>query len=232
MGIDNNKRLKISILGDSYSTFEGFVSPSTNAIWYPAQNKANDVANVNQTWWYMLLKEYDAVLEKNNSYSGATICNTGYNRMNSSVSSYVTRMKNLGDPDLIIILGGTNDSWADSPIGSYKYNDWTDDDLKNFRPAFGYMLDYIVKQYPQARVINVINTDLKRDISDAQTFLCSYYEVECIQLNNIEKQSGHPSIKGMISIKDQILSVIANTSSVFEQDCLGRKNEQNLELSK
>lgn len=43
----------ISILGDSYSTFEGYIQPDTNSIWYynSPQHKT-DVTSVKQTWWH------------------------------------------------------------------------------------------------------------------------------------------------------------------------------------
>lgn len=201
---------KVSILGDSYSTFKDFVTPGTNPYWYPDWNNVNDVVEAGQTWWHQLLQEGEAILEINNSYSGSTICNTGYDGANSSSSSFITRMKNLGNPNLIIIFGGTNDDWANVPLGNYKYSDWTEADLKTFRPAFAYMLDYLTKQHPKAKIVNVINSDLKTDIISTQTTLCARYKVTCVQLRNIDKISGHPSIKGMSAIKKQLSDVIFN----------------------
>lgn len=200
---------KISILGDSYSTFSGYLDPSTNATWYPDAKKQNDVVKVEQTWWYPLVQELGATIEKNNSFSGATVCTTGYNGANSTYSAFISRMNNLGNsPDLIIIMGGTNDSAANSPIGEFKYSGWTDNDLKSFRPAFAKMLDYLTKNYPDAIILNVINSDLKADITNSQTTICTYYMVDCLQLVNINKQNGHPSINGMAAIKKQILDKI------------------------
>jgi len=75
--------LRISILGDSYSTFVGWVVPDTNLIWYyPTESqyhqKGNDVCAVEQTWWHQVIMRMGAKLERNNAYSGATICYTGY----------------------------------------------------------------------------------------------------------------------------------------------------------
>lgn len=62
---------KISILGDSYSTFYGYVTPDTNLCWYgvPGEKKENDVTQVDETWWRLFLKEYGYRLECNNSGS-------------------------------------------------------------------------------------------------------------------------------------------------------------------
>lgn len=131
---------KVSILGDSYSTYGGYVSPSVNICWYDAEvggkNAQNDVRHVEETWWYRLIKENGYQLERNNSFSGATVCCTGYDKNDYSDRAFITRMYNLGRPDVIFIFGGTNDSWAGAPIGEYQYSDWSKEDLYQFRPAF------------------------------------------------------------------------------------------------
>ena len=108
----------VSILGDSYSTFQGYLQPDTNAVWYwdspEAQN--TDVHSVRETWWHQFIKKNGYRLCVNNSFSGSTICNSGYKRdkpdyADYSDRSFVTRMKNLGCPDIIFVFGGTNDSW-------------------------------------------------------------------------------------------------------------------------
>ena len=98
---------KISILGDSYSTFYGYVTPDTNLCWYgvPGEKKENDVTQVDETWWRLFLKQYGYRLECNNSYSGATICHTGYDGADYSDRSFVTRMSDLGQPDIILVFG-------------------------------------------------------------------------------------------------------------------------------
>ena len=128
-------QLKVSILGDSYSTFYGYVQPENNLCWYgvPGEKKENDVTKVEQTWWWCLADSVTYVLECNNAYSGATVCNTGYERADYSDRSFITRMDDLGNPDIILVFGGTNDSWAGAPLGDFKYSQWTKDDLYDFR---------------------------------------------------------------------------------------------------
>lgn len=127
----------VSILGDSYSTYEDFVTPSTNELWYYAKSKPErtDVKDVRQTWWYQVIKENGWRLCVNNSYSGATISYTGYDGNDYRDRSFNTRMTDLGNPDIIFIFGATNDSWAGTPIGEYKYEGITYGDLYQFRPA-------------------------------------------------------------------------------------------------
>src|SRR5574344_1725373 len=129
----------VSILGDSYSTYEGYLTPDTNAIWYFAKpnTKQTDVKSVTETWWYQYIKDNGYRLCVNNSFSGATICYTGYGKADYSDRSFITRMNKLGCPDIIFIFGATNDSWAKAPIGEYKYADWTRPELYSFRPCHG-----------------------------------------------------------------------------------------------
>ena len=113
-------------------------------------------------------------------------------------------MDQLGSPDLIFIFGATNDSWAGSPIGEYKYSDWTKQELYSFRPAMAYMLDHMNKQYPDAKIYFILNDGLKDSINQSVMEICKHYNIPYITLSGIDKKSGHPSRKGMIQIKDQI----------------------------
>ena len=83
----------VSILGDSYSTFQGYLQPDTNYVWYNAGKHDNtDVTAVQQTWWHRLISSRGLRLCVNNSFSGATICNTGYNKDDYSDRSFCTRL--------------------------------------------------------------------------------------------------------------------------------------------
>ena len=87
MTVHTEAQLRFSILGDSYSTYGGYVTPETNACWYAGTDggteKQNDVSCVEQTWWHLLTTQHDMQLDTNNSYSGSTICHTGYNEQDS-----------------------------------------------------------------------------------------------------------------------------------------------------
>jgi len=199
--------LRISILGDSYSTFRNWI-PKGNAVYYPTPKSKNDVSSVEECWWHIVVKELGAKLEKNDSWSGSTICFTGYYGKDACRSSFVNRVNLLGDPDLILICGGTNDSWANSPVGEYKWEKWNRTDLYSFRPAMAKMLAEIKTLYPGARVIFILNSGLKPAINDSVRKICSYYGVQCVDLKNIDKQSSHPSVKGMKEFARQVIEAI------------------------
>lgn len=199
----------LAVLGDSYSTFAGFI-PEGNACWYnsPADHKRTDVTKVEQTWWWQVANEGGYKLGAIESYSGATVCNTGYRDEDYSDRSFVTRCTNLGNPDIILICGATNDSWANAPIGDYKYANWKRVDLYFFRPAMAKMLNDIKLHYPNVEVYFILNTELKKEINESVLEVCKHYDVPVIELVDIDKKSSHPSVKGMKAIAQQVLKFI------------------------
>lgn len=193
---------KVSVLGDSYSTFVGII-PSNYSSFYP--NDRNDVTKIEQTWWSLYVKAKGYALEKNDSWGGTTICGTGYGGMNSSYSNFISRVDSLGNPDIIFVFGGTNDAWANSPMGEYQYSDWTKSDCKYFRPALACLIDMLQKRYAQAEICFILNSELREPVNESMREVCKHYNVKLVELHDIEKQNGHPSINGMKSICDQLL---------------------------
>ena len=209
VGTQAQSKLGISILGDSYSTFKGYVLPDSNYVWYP-QEKAenNDVQDVRQLWWHQLIREHGYRLCQNNAFSGATICHTGYDGEDYSDRSYCTRLWYLGSPDIILVFGGTNDTWAKSPIGDFQYSNWNRHDLFKFRPAMAYVLANLQNRYPGTEIYVIINDILSEDVTVSMKTICDHYHVPYIQLHDIDKQWGHPSQKGMRQIAEQVAEAI------------------------
>lgn len=214
----------IFILGDSYSTFEGHVPEG----FVPYYEKAGphykvhkgelddgDVFNVEETWWYNLCHE-NGNLVQNCSWSGTTICHTGYNGDDYSKISFITRFENLAKEgffeknkiDTFFLFGGTNDSWANSPIGSIKYENFTKEELYSALPAFGYLMELFKKYLKDTKIYCIINTELKPELTDVYKIACKKYGIDVIELSNIDKQHGHPTILGMSQIKEQVTAFI------------------------
>lgn len=203
--------LRVSILGDSYSTFEGYLQPDTNLIWYyKVPQHKNDVNRVEQTWWYQVMEQMAWKLEVNNSYSGSTICYTGYNGEDYASRAFITRLPKLGEPDVILVCGATNDSWAKAPVGEYQYGGWSSQALYTFRPAMAKLCADLRQHYPMARVYFILNTGLRPEINESVHTICRHYGIPCIDLHDIHCQQGHPSVKGMQSIADQVVRFINN----------------------
>lgn len=196
-------QLRVSVLGDSYSTFEGFI-PEGNEVWYSANTNGNDVNSPEQTWWSIMADRNGLIIDRNESYSGATVCFTGYRGEDYRDRSFNTRADRLGNPEVIFVFGGTNDDWAKSPLGDYKYGDWTDKDMYSYRPAFAALLSRLKNLYPDALVVNICNSDLRKDITESMDEICRHYDVPNIRLKLIDKQRNHPSKSGMLQIADQV----------------------------
>lgn len=201
--ISLSAQVRVSVLGDSYSTYQGWI-PEGNEPWY-GPGYGNDVNDVSQTWWYQLIEDNGLQLELNNSWSGATICNTGYGGEDYTVRSFLTRADNLGDnPDVIFVFGGTNDSWAGSPLGEENGTD-----MYTVRPASKAMLKKLKASYPEALCMVIINTELSEDVENAIIEACEIEEIPYMKLNAIDKQAGHPSINGMKQISRQVWKATA-----------------------
>ena len=204
--------LRVTIFGDSYSTFEGWLTPETNESWYYAAqtppHKKNDVGKVEQTWWYQVIQEMGWKLEMNNSYSGSTVGYHGYNNVNYKPRSFNTRVENLGEPDVILSCCITNDSWTGEELGDYKYGNWTDEDLWTFRPAMARLCYMLRANYPNARVYFILNTELKEGHVESMRTICRHYGMPLIELHDIDKQWGHPSQKGMKAFAQQVVDAL------------------------
>ncbi len=205
----------IFILGDSYSTFKGYIPDGYDTYYEPDAPEYSDVRKVEQTWWYNLTKENGTLL-MNNSWSGTTICNTGYNNSDNSKVSFIARIENLlkegyfekNKVDTFFLFGGTNDSWSNAPIGEKMHSDWTPADLYKVLPAFSYLINLLTTNFPHTKIYCIINTNLKAEIVEFYKLTCEKNGVHIIELHDIDKVSEHPTIKGMMQIKEQILDYI------------------------
>ncbi len=203
-------RETVAILGDSYSTFEGYVTPDTMELWYFKNDTKNrtDVDKVRQTWWWQVVSRGGYKLGINNSWSGATICNTGYNDADFTHESFLTRVGALGNPDIILVFGGTNDAWAGVPLGEYKYDNIKRAERYCLRPAAALLLSEMQERYPNAKIYVIVNCDLDEAYTESLHTIAKHYGITSIQLHDIDKKNGHPTIAGMKSIADQVLAVI------------------------
>ena len=207
------------ILGDSYSTYEGFI-PDGYRFYYSWQGRpGNPVTNMlcNQTWWKRFIDKTGASLVQNNSWSGSTICYTGREGQDcSKTNSFIYRYKQLYESgffeknkiDTFIIFGATNDNWGVSPLGEPKYSGWTEQDLYNSLPAISYLCNRVKNDLPNAKLIYIINTDLRKQIVDVIKESACRYGFKALELEKFEKVNGHPTAFGMESICNQLIDFI------------------------
>ena len=121
---------------------------------------------------------------------------------------------------MLVILGGTNDSWAGAPVGEFKYEDFQTEDLYYYRPALAKLLQDAKQRYPKARLLFVMNSELREDITESSQEICAHYGVPFLQLHDIEKKAGHPNVEGMKSIATQVLSVLEYSFKTKEMKTL------------
>ncbi len=209
----------VLILGDSFSTFEGYIPEGYLTYYGENTEKNTDVRKVEYTWWHQLMKETNSNLVLNNSWSGSTICYSGYDSYDCSKdSSFIFRVRQLIENgffaenkiDTVFLLGASNDSGANSPLGELKYDHFEEKDLYEALPAICYIIKLLKETLPEATIYFPINDDIKPEIREVIPTACEHYGIKAIPLKNIIKLESHPTIEGMQQIKNQIIEA-ANT---------------------
>jgi len=204
-----NEKNNIFIMGDSYSTYKGYI-PEGYHFYYSDERKENPIVNgAEKTWWNILAAENNLNIVLNDSFSGSTICNTVRETLTIE-SSFISRINKYiaenffeeNEINTMFIFGGTNDSWIDAPVGNLKYSDWTSDELNCVLPAFCYLIDRAKKVVQD--IIVIINTDLKEEITTGFIEACEKNEVKYLRLKDIDKENGHPTESGMKQISKQV----------------------------
>ena len=217
LGDGVNMKNNAIIIGDSYSTFKGFI-PEGYAFYYSEiERGGTGVTMVEETWWYMLSYEADLNIVLNDSWSGSTICYTGYGGADcSKSSSFINRLKCLiekgffkeNEIDTVFVFGGTNDNWCGAPLGEVKFNDTSEKDLYNVLPAICYFFSLLKEALPSAKIYCLMNTNLNALIYDCFRAVSEKYGIISVPFENIAKNDGHPNVQGMIDIKETVLKAL------------------------
>lgn len=206
------QKTTFSILGDSYSTFTGDFLPRNQttgqSYWTWYDGTKNGVTDKSMTWYRLFEQASGWELDVNASCSGSPVCYDGYGDGTTDASwySFVNRALETGNSDYIFVFGATNDSSVGVSQGEYKYSDWTEEDMQTFRPALAKTLYTLKQNRPNSRIYFIQNTGLKSAIKTSITLICRQYNIPIIALENITKQSGHPTDVGMQQIASQVLA--------------------------
>ena len=107
-GQHTSKTKRISVIGDSISSFDGY-NPEGYDAYYPTTTCRTFC--VRDMYWYRLAYDYmkDAILDVNIAFSGSLVTYNG--NWKNFPSRYILR-KGMGNPDVILLWGGTNDYTA------------------------------------------------------------------------------------------------------------------------
>ncbi|MCR5560346.1 MAG: SGNH/GDSL hydrolase family protein [Bacteroidales bacterium] len=194
---DPNRTVKVSILGDSISTYAGWCDTTKGGAYYP--KSGCDVDDVSKTWWYRLI--YDKMsygkFEKNISAGNTTVVQntTGDSGAYWYGWDFGTRLqqKGLGDPDVVFIHGGTND------YGHTLYNNASEELIdglamssKTFPDSFKSDLADLLEEGDLATSVD------EADALDGKTFASAY-----IRLIRMLK-TRYPSVKIVCVIGDYV----------------------------
>lgn len=134
----------LSILGDSISTFDGYI-PVGNATYYPA----GTVTAVTDTWWKKLIDALGMTLNINNSWSGSRVTTTD----GETSAGCMARCEALGtSPDVIIVWMGINDFNNEVELGTYDGTTAIPSTTTTFKEAYAIMLNKILTAYPRSEV--------------------------------------------------------------------------------
>ena len=196
---DPNRTTKVSILGDSISTFSGWSDSSKGGAYYPRTDC--DVTSVDQTWWHRLIYNYmsTGVFEKNISAGNTTIVQntTGDSSAYWYGWDFGTRVQQLGlgDPDVIMVFGGTND------YGHTLYNSTTEeliDGVEMGATSFPSSSD--------ARLAELVATaKAATTVAEADALDGTTYAGACIRLIQMLRVR-HPEAKIVFIIGDYVYS--------------------------
>ena len=145
---------KVSILGDSISTFTGTM-PADYNVYYPEHG---DIPNASQTWWGQLLTNTGMVLCRNASSANTDVTGNSLALDGSAPGCSIRRLVDLrgtdgSSPDVIIIYMGINDFARSRTLGSFTAPGvQTEGEVMVFTDAYELMLQKIKALYPAASI--------------------------------------------------------------------------------
>ena len=186
------KGKKISFLGDSITTYAGYI-PQGNENYYTGSNCG--VSSVNQTWWKRVIDFCGMELLVNNSWSGATISSVrdSYAPGSSGIERCESLNVDTTNPDIIIVYMGTNDFRNDVPLGTYDGSQTFPTTKSTFREAVAIMLKKILTKYPTA-----------------MTYICTLKQFE-----HYGEVEGFPDKNGLDLTTDDYTKAILDMSTLF-----------------
>lgn len=161
---------KVSFLGDSITTFQGWLPDSTYKVWYP--KSTGDVTTVDQTWWKMLVDTSGMTFHKNCAWSGSKVTGNSSSTTSAEAGCSTKRIQDLAKdgvaPDVIVVLIGTNDFGSGNcPVGSWEGKGIpSEGTIGTFSEAYALMVAKIIKAYPKAEVFLCTLLDASRSDYD------------------------------------------------------------------
>lgn len=196
----------VSILGDSISTYTGWIPVAdghnlAHRARYPG-GTSFWTGTADDTWWKKLIDETGAVLGINDSWAGSKVSNSSSTDHDdvgpNACMAGLTRITNLGangSPDVIFFYGGTNDCGTGvtpgtfDPTATYSI-DLTTTIWNDFATAYKDAIMRLQYYYPDATIVVLLPTYTTSyyQMDDLDAFneiikeVCDYFGVDWIDL--------------------------------------------------
>ena len=170
-----NVKKKISVLGDSISTFEGYSEPKDAVFYDMAKKLSSGVLRCADTWWGQVVEGLEGELLTLNAISGSTVCG-GPRYEAETYGCSDLRTSSLGresvDPDVILVYLGTNDWGRGTPLRPEEGSEA--DPTCFFLSAYDLMLKKLKGNYPKAEICAFTLARSRFDAAKGFTFPFSY----------------------------------------------------------
>lgn len=143
---------KISVLGDSISTYWGS-NPAGHRVFYDAdQCLKMGMYSVEDTWWMQVIRYFGGHLLVNNSYSGSRVSGCSRYSGNSDLRTYGLH-SSCDSPEIILVFMGLNDFADGVPVERPEdKNIEVDDYDQYFSASYDVMLWKLQAAYPEAEI--------------------------------------------------------------------------------
>lgn len=252
-GIKDNKAIinsklygkKVSILGDSISTFSGYI-PEGYATYYPH----GEVDDVNETWWKQVIDYLGLELLTNASWSGSRVSGDSQGTATCGCSdARIADLKGPDDeiPDIILCFISTNDWRYGVTLGSFDSHDDIPADgvIDNIADGYALMLYKIRQAYPNSIVycftelegrpapndnsypVENANGVTQHEVNHLITEIAHIFGCKIIDLNTtgihywncnnytVDTMT-HPNVVGMKAIKNAVIDNLLQTYNNIE----------------
>ena len=151
------EKIRISVLGDSVSTFAGYTP--AEALFYDSwRQEETGVMSPDDTWWMQVIQNTGMQLLANGSYSASTVCGDSSSEESSAGCSnrrIVDLMGNTGiAPNVILVYMGVNDFFHSIDLGSFSGTAAYRNDhyIWDFTEGYELMLQKLQAIYPTSRI--------------------------------------------------------------------------------
>ncbi|MBR5885814.1 MAG: hypothetical protein IKY93_04090 [Alistipes sp.] len=194
---------KVSVIGDSISTFRGYI-PYKYSTYYPRAD--GTFISVEDMYWYQLIYKHmtNARLERNIAYSGSWVTKADTSKDTYFAKRFIDQ-NGVGDADIVIIHGGTND-WNKnavnlvSGLGVRATSGPTDAQLQplfaaadaaktraeiealndtTFCEAYIKLIKLILERNPETKIVCLIGDYLGVGVQQATHKMAAHFPVNC-----------------------------------------------------